>query len=119
MAARQCPSCLTMVPAGSIVAYSNDLVCPGCKKPLEISGFSRNIAMFAGLAAGFIVWAAASAHFSNESGALGWVLPIVYSYLALSIVALLALVVLADLRLKSIDEAPPVPHGLPAAHSSH
>jgi hypothetical protein len=108
-----------MVPAVSVVAYSNDLVCPGCKKPLEISGFSRNIAMFAGLAAAFIVWAAASAHYSRQSSALGWVLPIVYSYLALSIVAPLALILLADLRLKSPEEAPPAPHESPAPHLSH
>jgi hypothetical protein len=108
-----------MVPAGNIVAYSNDLVCPGCQKPLEISGFSRNIASFAGLAAGAIVWMAASAHFSHESSALGWVLPIVYSYLALSIVAPLALILLADLRLKSVDEASPLPHESPAPHLSH
>jgi len=119
VAARQCPNCLAMLPAGSVVAYSNDLKCPGCGKPLEISGLSRNIAAFAGLAAGAIVFFAASVHYSYEGNALGWVLPIVFSYLALSVVALVALIVLADLRMKSEDEALAVAHEAPATHSPH
>ena len=119
MSARQCPTCLTMLPAGSVVAYSNDLVCPGCQKPLEISGFSRNIASFAGLAAGAIVFFAASVHYSYENNALGWVLPIVFSYLALSVVALVSLIALADLRMKSVEETLGAPHEAHAAHSQH
>ena len=108
-----------MMPAGSVVAYSNDLKCPGCKKPLEISGLSRNIASFAGLAAGAIVFFAASVHYSYESNALGWVLPIVFGYLALSVVALVALIALADLRMKSVEETLAAPHESPALRSSH
>jgi len=119
VAARQCPNCLAMLPAGSVVAYSNDLKCPGCGKPLEVSGLSRNIAAFAGLAAGAIVFLAGSVHYSYESNALGWVLPIVFSYLALSVVALIALVVLADLRMKSVDDALAAAHEAPATHSPH
>jgi hypothetical protein len=107
-----------MVPAGEIVAYSNNLVCPNCQKPLEISDSSRNLAAFAALAAGALVWWLASARFSQDTSALGWILPVVYSYLALSIVAPLALILLADLRLKSA-EALPVSHEIPAPHSSH
>jgi len=107
-----------MVPAGKVAAYSNDLVCAGCEKPLEISDFSRNLAAFAALVAAFLVWWLASASFSNSTSALGWVLPVVYSYLALSIVAPIALILLADLRLKSAD-ATPVPHEIPVAHSPH
>jgi hypothetical protein len=118
VAARQCPNCLAMVPAGKVAAYSNDLVCPGCQKPLEISDFSRNLAAFAALAAAFLVCWLASARFRNDASALGWVLPLVYSYFALSIVAPIALILLADLRLKSID-ATPVHHETPAVHSPH
>jgi hypothetical protein len=118
VAARQCPNCLAKVPAGKLAAYSNDLICPGCQRPLEISDFSRNLAAFAALAAAFLVWWLASARFLNDASALGWVLPLVYSYFALSIVAPIALILLADLRLKSADAAP-VPHQTPAAHSPH
>jgi hypothetical protein len=118
VAARQCPNCLAMIPGGKIVAYSNDLVCPGCQKRLEISDFSRNLAAFAALAAAALVWWPASANLSNSTSALGWVLPIVYSYFAFSIVAPIALILLADLRLKSADVTP-VHHEITAPPSPH
>jgi hypothetical protein len=118
VAARQCPNCLAMIPAGEIVAHSNDLVCPGCHKPLEISDFSRNLAAFVALAAGVLVWWIASSRRAGDTSALGWILPVVYSYFAYSIVAPIALILFADLRLKSADAAP-VPHQIPVAHSPH
>ncbi len=117
MAARQCPNCMAMVPATKIVAYSNDLVCANCGHPLGISGFSRNIAAFAGLAAGAFIWRIAAAHYSRDSSALGWVLPIVLGYLALSAVSPLVLMLAADLRLRSV-EAAPAAHA-PAAPHTH
>jgi len=115
MAARQCPNCLTMVPAGEIAARSYDLVCPGCQRPLEVSDFSRNLASFGALAAAALVWYFAAARFARDASALGWIMPILYSYLTLSVVAPLLLILLADLRLGS--EAPaPVLHEAPARH---
>jgi hypothetical protein len=117
VAARQCPNCLTMVPAGEIAARSYDLTCPGCQRPLEISDFSRNLASFGALVAAALVWVFAAARFAHDES-LGWVMPILYSYLTLSVVAPLLLILLADLRLGS--EAPaPVVHEAPAHHSSH
>jgi hypothetical protein len=106
-----------MVPAGEIAARSYDLTCPGCQRPLEISDFSRNLASFGALAAAALVWVFAAARFAHDES-LGWVMPILYSYLTLSVVAPLLLILLADLRLGS--EAPaPVVHEAPAHHSSH
>jgi hypothetical protein len=107
-----------MVPAGEILAYSNNIVCPSCQKPLEISSFSRNLSMFVALAVAALVWSLTSARISQDTSALGWILPLVYSYLALSIVAPIALILLADLRLKP-EEALPVSHEIPAPHSTH
>lgn len=103
MSARQCPNCMAFVPAGQIVAYSFDLICPSCQHPLEISALSRNLSAFAGLVVGAIVCWVANAHYSKESGALSWVLPMVFSYLAFSIAAALALIVTADLKLKPME----------------
>src|SRR3984885_15416573 len=103
MSARQCPNCMAFVPAGQIVAYSYDLVCPNCQHPLEIAAVSQYLSAFAGLGAGAVVWWLASARYSNESGALSWVLPMLYSYLAFSVVAPLALILTADLKLKPLD----------------
>jgi hypothetical protein len=103
MSARQCPNCFAFVPPGLIVAYSYDLVCPSCRHPLEISALSQNLSAFAGLVAGAIVWRLAGAHYSRQPGALGWVLPLLFSYLAFSVVAPLALIFTADLKLKPLD----------------
>ena len=124
MAARVCPDCLETVPAGKVLAYSNDLVCAQCEKPLEISALSRNLAVFAGLIAAIVVWWLASKHYANDSSALAWVLPIVFSYFALSLVAPCVLVLLADLQLKPVEAVSahhnvPAPHHAPASHGSH
>ena len=118
MPARQCPNCHAMMPAGKIVAYSNDLVCPGCGSPLEISALSRNLSAFAGLGAGAVVWWLASAHYSQQPGALGWIWPVLFSYLALSIVAPLTLMAVADLGTRPGD-APRVVNEAPSPHPSH
>lgn len=118
MAARVCPDCLQVVPVGKVVAYSNDLVCPDCGKPLEISSPSRYLASFAGLIAAVIVWWAASKHYANDSWALAWVLPIVFSYFALSIVAPIVLALTADLELGTV-EAVPIHTETAAHHPSH
>jgi hypothetical protein len=109
---------MAIVPAGKIASYSNDLVCAGCGRPLGISGFSRNVSAFAGLAVGALVWRITSTQYAGNPGALGWLLPIVYAYLALSVVAPIVLILLADLHLREA-EAPPAIQEAPAHHSSH
>ncbi len=106
MAVRQCPSCLTVVPAGRVVAHSDDLVCPGCQRPLEISALSRNLVVTAGLLAATGVWRVTSDGPRNGY-ALGWVLPIVYAILAFGAVAPLLLILTADLRFDPAVEMAP------------
>jgi hypothetical protein len=118
MSARQCPNCMAFVPAGQIVAYSYDLVCPDCQHPVEISALSRNLSAYFGLLAGAIVWWVANAHYSKESGALSWVLPLVFSYLAFSVVAPLTLILTADLKLKPMESIE-VQYGTSPSAPSH
>ena len=103
MSARQCPNCFAFVPPGPIVAYSYDLICPTCQSPLEISALSQNLSAFIGLIAGGIVWWLANAHYSEHPGALGWALPVLFGYLAFSVVAPLVVILTADLKLKPLD----------------
>jgi hypothetical protein len=120
LAIRKCPSCLTVVPAGKVVAFSNDLVCPGCHRPVGISSASRDFAIVAALVVAAAVWRWATGRAGDSL--LGWVLPIVYAFLAFSVVAPLVLMASADLRLREAVPAAPetdadVSHG--AAHSNH
>lgn len=110
MAARVCPQCMTKVPAGSVVAYSDGMECPGCKTQLEISLGSRFLATLLGLLVAALVW-----RLTRAAGSmLGWVLPMVYSFLAFSIVAPLFLMFTADLRIKPAEQV-----AEPLATTSH
>ncbi len=101
MAIRRCPLCLIKIPAGHVVAYSNGMECPGCKTRLEVSTGSRFLATAVGLLAGAVVW-----HLTRTSGGmLGWVLPMVYAFLALSVVAALFMMATADLRSRPAEPA--------------
>jgi hypothetical protein len=116
MAARQCPNCGAAIPAGIVAADSYDLVCASCQQPLGISEFSRNVAAFAGLAAGAIGWWIATLRFADQSGALSWVWPVFLSYLVASAVAALTLMLAANLELRTVNPAPPsemVTHKIP------
>lgn len=114
MAARTCPLCMAVIPAGHALAYSNSIECPGCKKALMVSDGSRMLATLAGLLTAVLVWRL----FGNTDGMLGWVKPVVIGFLAWSIATPLALAWLADLRLKpeeTVYEPSPAADG----HSGH
>ena len=117
MTARECPNCQGMVPGQRIVVYSYDLICPHCQHPLDILESSRNISVFVGLAAGVIVWWLATAKYAGEPGALGWILPVFFSYVAASAVAPLVLMVAAKLQLRTV--VPVLVHEMSTPHPSH
>jgi hypothetical protein len=120
MAARTCPNCMTVMPPVRVVAYSNDLVCGGCQKPLEISALSRDFAVALGLVASAGVWWETS-HASQAGTSLGWALPVLYAVIAFGIVAATLLMVMADLRIKDLEMAPAPTVALaePHSHTSH
>lgn len=92
---------MSQVPAGRVVAYSDGMECPGCKSRLEVSAGSRMLATTLGLLAGTLVWRLTR----TSGGMLGWVLPMVYAFLAFSVVAPLFLMTTADLRLSPAEPA--------------
>jgi hypothetical protein len=87
--------------------------CPQCKTRLEVARGSRMLATWLALAAGYIVWRLTR----GSGGMLGWVLPVVYAFLAFSFVAALATMLTADLRIRPAEPPPePTPaggHGTP------
>lgn len=116
MAARRCPQCLAAVSPGHTVAYSNSVDCPNCKAKLEVSTGSRYLATLAGLLAAYLAW-----RFHGHHTLLGWAAPTLISFLAYGIVASLALMLIADLRLKPEAPAEAPVHGPATAghHSGH
>ena len=112
MAARTCPQCMAVIPAGHAVAFSNSIECPGCKKKLVVSDGSRYAATLVGLLVAVLVWRV----FGNTAGMLGWVKPVLVTFLAFGISAPLALMFVADLRLKPeepVYEPAAASHGHP------
>ena len=99
MAVRKCPQCLAVVSAGQAVAYTDRMECPGCKTLLEVSTGSRQLATLAGLLAAVLVWRLTA----SEEGMLGWALSVLYAILAFSVMAPLALMSFADLRVRPPD----------------
>ncbi|HWQ03405.1 MAG TPA: hypothetical protein VNL38_02900 [Candidatus Nitrosotenuis sp.] len=125
MAARKCPNCLSKISAGVAAAFTDGLECPDCQKQLEVSVGSRYLSVCAGIVAGLLAWQMSRAHGlwgvtlpGTQGGELAFVLPVVYVFLAFSVVTPLALMLIADLRLK--PDAPPA-EPLPAgnAHAHH
>src|SRR5262249_59328637 len=93
--------------AGQVVAYSNEIHCPGCRSPLEVSSGTRVLSTLAGLMAGAIAWNLSR----GSSGMLSWILPIVYTFLAFSGVAAVFLMMTAVLLAKPAE--PPLQPGPP------
>jgi hypothetical protein len=116
---RACPICMAVVPAGKVVSHSNDLVCDGCGKALEISAGSRDIAVYVGfLAAMFSWWLGASS--APSGSALGWALPVLYAFLTFGAVTPAVLMLFADLRIKEVlAVAPSAAAVLPDSHGAH
>jgi len=90
---RACPLCFGRVPRSRILTQSEDLVCPTCQTPLELSRVSRVVGATAGLFAGF----AAEQIAFGATPANNWVLPVVEAILAYGIGSALVLYFLADL----------------------
>jgi hypothetical protein len=118
--ARKCPNCFATVPATKVLVYTNDLACPSCSSPLQVSALSRNISAFAALIVAAIVWRIASAYYAGHPGALGWVLPVLFAFLAYSVAVPVVLAFAADLQLRLLEPAPVVAQMAPAhEHHSH
>jgi hypothetical protein len=66
-----------------------------------------------------IVYVKSSAHYSQHPGALGWVLPVLFAFLAYSIAAPLVLALVAELQLRPLEPASVVAETAPAHQHYH
>jgi hypothetical protein len=90
---RACPLCFTKVPRILVLTRGDDLACPSCGTPLELSRASRVLGAASGLLAAFL-----AAHAVWDLSPRGrWALPPVAAILGYGIASAVALYFLADL----------------------
>ena len=111
MANRACPHCGKTVPAGEVLALSDGMECPHCHTRLQVATGGRILAVWVGLAAGWLVWRLTR----DSGGPLGDVLPELYALLAFGIVTPIVLAFSAALELApaapAADATPASSHG--------
>jgi|SRR5271169_71857 len=106
---RACPLCFAKVPRVLVLTRGDELICPSCRAPLELSRASRVLSAFIGLSAGFV-----AAHGVLDITTTGrWALPMIGAILAYGVASALALVYLSDLV---VQPKPPAVH-FPQAHT--
>ncbi len=98
---RACPLCFAKVPRTLVLTRADELACPSCHAPLELSRSSRVLSATAGILAGFV-----AVHFVLHGNTTGrWALPLVGAILAYALASALALFLLSDLAVR--PKAPP------------
>jgi hypothetical protein len=106
MGNRACPLCFAKVPRSLVLARSEDLSCPSCHAPLELSRFSRVLSALFGLLAGFV-----AARLVLDVSTTGrWALPMFGAVLAYAFASALVLFFVSDLVVQP---------KLPAGHFPH
>lgn len=99
---RKCPLCFARVPRSLILTLGNELVCPSCHTPLELSRASRVAGASGGLLCSFVLW-----HVARGLTSGGWALQIVAAVLAYGVGSALVLYLLSDLV---VQREPPLNH---------
>lgn len=90
---RACPLCFAKVPRTLVLTGGEELVCPSCHAPLELSRSSRVLSSSLGLLAGY-----AAVEFVLQVFTRGrWALPMVGAVLAYGIASALGLLLFSNL----------------------
>ena len=93
MASRSCPLCFVKLPRASVLARSDELICPSCHSALELSRTSRVTAALLGL---LVAYLAAQLTVSTFHGT-AWVLGVVAAVLGYGLGSALFLFSFSDL----------------------
>ncbi len=107
---RACPLCFVKTPRSLVLTCADDLTCPSCHAPLELSRPSKLLSAAAGLLAAHILVRITKT--ANSAATIGWALPIVEAVFAYAFGSVLTLFVLSDLvvRPKTSSAAFPQSH---------
>lgn len=103
---RACPFCFVKVPRALVLARSDEVVCPSCHAPLQLSRSSRVL----GGVVGVIVAYFAVRLTLHSSADAAWVLPVVAAVLGYGIASALFLYFLSDVTARPKLETGDFPH---------
>jgi hypothetical protein len=103
---RACPFCFAKVPRASVLARSDEVVCPSCHTPLELSRSSRVLGGIVGLIVAYF----AVRLTLHSSPSAGWVLPVVAAVLGYGFGSALFLYFLSDVTARPKPMAGDFPH---------
>lgn len=105
---RACPLCFARVPRLLVLSRSEDLACPACRAPLEVSRPSRIAGSIVGLVA-----AMSACKLAYSIAPVGkWVIPLAAAVLGFGVGSALILFLFCDLVVR--PKAPP--QGNPHSH---
>jgi hypothetical protein len=102
---RACPLCFVKVPRSPVLMRSDELECPSCHTPLELSRSSRVLGAVLGLITAYL---AVQLALDSSSGA--WVLAVVAAVLGYGFGSALFLYFLSDVTVRPKAEAGHFPH---------
>jgi len=105
---RACPLCFVRVPRSAVLTCGEELTCPSCHAPLELSRASRVVSAVFGVLVGLAMGNA----MSEASTTAGWFLPILGAVMGFGIGSALVLYFLADLVVRTTPAVShfPQPH---------
>jgi hypothetical protein len=108
---RACPLCFVKTPRALVLTRSEDLACPSCHAPLEISRPSRALSAAVGLLAAYILVRITGN--AETRTTIAWVLPLAEAVFAYGVASALTLFFLADL----VARPKPPSSSFPQVHS--
>lgn len=106
MGKRKCPLCFVRVPWTEVLAHSEEISCPACHAPLELSRFTRVFSGFGG-----VLGALAAMHLAHRifPGEL-WVLRVVAAILGFGIVSAVCVLIAGDVVVRPKKTSAVFPH---------
>jgi LSD1 subclass zinc finger protein len=90
---RACPLCFTNVPRSLVLTRGDDMVCPSCRSPLEVSRASRVLVALCGVIGGY----AGTELVAAVSVRGGWALGVLAAVVGYGIASATVLYFLSDL----------------------
>lgn len=103
---RACPLCFAKMPRALLLVHTDEVTCPSCRTPLEVSRSSRVLGAMAGCFLGYAVFLGVLPGGSE----LSWFVPMVGAILGFAVGSALALFFLSDLVVRPAPPGGRFPH---------